>query len=69
MIDRDQVCEVLAYHQLRPGVGRWLGQYRTEYTCECGAYVVTNAHAEISRTAALAMHQTDVLMDVIGGAS
>jgi hypothetical protein len=62
VVDPTRIAEVLADHQLQDGVGKWLGQYRTEHTCDCGAPVVTNAHAEVSLLAARVAHQADALI-------
>ena len=38
------LAEALAVHYLSSGGGRNLGQYRTEWRCECGATFVTDGH-------------------------
>lgn len=60
--DPARITEVLADHQIHDGVGKNLGQYRTEYTCDCGASVITDGHAEVSLLAARVVHQSDVLL-------
>jgi hypothetical protein len=57
-----RIAEVLAEHQIQDGPGTNLGQYRTEYTCECGAPVVTDVHAEVSLLAARVTHQAEALL-------
>lgn len=59
--------ETLLGEHIWDRIGRNLGQYRVEYTCDCGAVFVADGHRGISGGAAHRAHLASVLADYVQG--
>lgn len=63
-MDADEIAKVLSEHHLSSG-GRNLGQYRTEWTCGCGATWVIDGHRAESCKSGMDAHLAAVLAPIV----